>query len=460
MTGSVTSGSGNVFLVALRRWPIALLVAVGVSLGAFAAAQSPPSTYRATAVVSFLPKAEYQADLVRLSLPRYQAFAASTDQIDAVSDELDLPRKEVREAVEVTIPAESPNIEIAVTTTSAKRSAAIANELAELTVSFAEKDGVTRAASLQKALPPSAPSGPDRLMVTAAGILAGVALGLAVAFLLEWRRPRIRSTRDLEVLAGDLRVEVVPRNSVIATPAPLGDPSVALAAIRLGHSMTELGVGDTDESAATIAVVASRARSGTSSVATLIAAAMERDGRSVVLLDLSTRPRSSRLLPARPEPEVDEEAHAGASTVAAASETAPVRTGPSGSATRRPTDQPSKDRDPEPPGRNEDGTVELVRWHTLAKGTEITSASLAEQLRLLAKRADVIIVDCPPVESGELPVIVAGVVSMLAVVVPRGSMAREALRTLELARHACRGPVIVIGNAFAAWRSDHRSLLS
>lgn len=446
MASNVTSGPGNVFLVALRRWPIALLVAVGVSVGAYAAAQSPPSTYRATSIVSFLPKAEFQADLVRLSLPRYQAFAASTDQIDAVSDDLDLPRKEVRDAVEVTIPAESPNIEIAVTTTSAKNSAAIANQLSELTVAFAEEDGVARAAELQKALPPSAPSGPNRMMVTVAGILAGVALGLAVAFLVEWRRPRIRSIRDLEAVAGDCRIEVVPRNSVIATVTPMSNPSMALAAIRLGHSMTELGVGDTEESAATIAVIASRAGAGTSSVAALIAAAMERDGRSVVLLDLSPRPRSSRLLPPTPELEAADR------QVEPSTPTTPA--GPSGSVVARTGQKSSKSEDDASPDRDKGGTVELVRWHSIAKRTEITTGSLAEQLRLLGKRADVIIVDCPPVESGELAVIVAGVVSMLAVVVPRGSLTREAQRTFELAQHACRGPLVLIGNAFTDRRTE------
>lgn len=436
MPGGARSGSDNPFVVAMRRWPVALLIAVGVTTGSYIAAQSPPSTYRAVSVVSFLPTQQYQADLVRLSLPRYQAYAASTDRITQVSKELDLSRKEVRDAVEVTIPAESPNIEIAVTTTSAKKSAAIANQLAELTVEFAKDDEVVKAAQLQIAEPPTTPSGPDRTLIVAAGVLAGIALGLLVAYLLEWSRPRIRSSRDLEVLARENRVELVPRNSAVATHTPLSDPSVALAAIRLGHSMSELGVGDTEESAATIAVFASRSGAGTSSVVGLIAAAMQREGRSVVVLDLSPRPRTSRLLTPSAEAAVPETTPEGAVKGKAG------KSGPG-----------------EQPAMREPGSIETVRWKAVAKrNTEITTASLGEQLRFLCKTSDVVIVDCPPVESGELPVIVAGAVSMLAVVVPRGSSARDARRTLELGRHACRGPVLVIGNSFADAPTDHRSV--
>ena len=442
MPGSARSGSENPFLLALRRWPIALLIAVGVTTGAYVAAQSPPSTYRAVSIVSFLPTQQYQADLVRLSLPRYQAFAASTDRVALVADELDLPRREVRDAVEVTVPAESPNIEIAVTTHSARQSATIANRLAELTVAFAENDGVVTAASLQKAEPPTSPSGPDRTLLVAGGLLSCIALGLAVAFLLEWRRPRIRTSRDLEAIADGRRVELVPRNPVVSTESPLQDPAVALAAIRLGHSMSELGVGDTDESAATVAVVASRSGAGTSVTVGLMAAAMQRDGRSVVVLDLSSRPRVSSVVP-RPAASTDEDDHDDQDDDADAGEPTPSKDR-RGSA--RASDDPGDGGAAEE--RSAVGSVEVVRWRGIAKRTEVTTGALGEQLRRLGKRADVVIVDCPPVESGEMAVIVAGVVSMLAVVVPRRSSARRARRTLELAFHACRGPVLVIGNGF------------
>jgi len=456
MPGSARSGSDNPFLLALRRWPIALLIAVGVTTGAYVAAQSPPSTYRAVSIVSFLPTQQYQADLVRLSLPRYQAFAASTDRVALVADELDLPRREVRDAVEVTVPAESPNIEIAVTTHSARQSATIANRLAELTVAFAENDGVVTAASLQKAEPPTSPSGPDRTLLVAAGLVAGIALGLAVAFLLEWRRPRIRTSRDLEAIADGRRVELVPRNPVVSTESPLQDPAVALAAIRLGHSMSELGVGDTEESAATVAVVASRSGAGTSVTVGLMAAAMQRDGRSVVVLDLSSRPRVSSVVP-RPAASTDEDDHDDQDDEADAGEPTPSkdRRGPAraGDAPARTLRKVGAGDDPGDGGPAEErsavGSVEVVRWRGIAKRTEVTTGALGEQLRRLGKRADVVIVDCPPVESGEMAVIVAGVVSMLAVVVPRRSSARRARRTLELAFHACRGPVLVIGNGFA-----------
>lgn len=425
----------NPLLVALRRWPVVVLTTLGVGLGAFAVAQSPPSTYEAVAVVSFLPVREYQADLLRLTLPRYQAYASSTDRIRQVADELDLPERTVRDAVEVRIPAESPNITITVTTTSPRRSAAIANRLAELTESFADADGVLRSANLQRAQPAREPSGPPRNLITVAGLLAGLAMGGVLAYLLEVRRPRLRRRTDLESIASGRRVEVVPHHRSIDT-FPMKDPSLALAAIRLGHSVTEMGVGETDGSSPTVAVVAPTARAGSTAVARLLAHAAVRDGRSVAILELA----DALVVP----------------PTTAADDDAATRESDAESDDRVESSDDAEDSDleePESPPFSRDGErsdpIRSIRWTDISGGAIVTTDALREHLVALAKEADVVVVDVPPADSGEVAVISLGAVSMAAVVVRRGGSTDDAAMTLDLADRACPGPVILVGNGFS-----------
>jgi hypothetical protein len=457
----------NPLLVALRRWPVVVLTTLGVGLGAFAVAQSPPSTYEAVAVVSFLPVREYQADLLRLTLPRYQAYASSTDRLRQVADELGLDERKVRDAVEVRIPAESPNITITVTTTSPRQSAAIANRLAELTESFADADGVLRSANLQRAQPAREPSGPPRTLITAAGLLAGLAMGGVLAYLIEARRPRVRTRVDLEAIAAGRRVEIVPDNASIDT-SPMEDPELALAAIRLGHSLTEMGVGETEGAEPTVAVVAPTVRAGATSIARLLAHAVVRDGRSVTILELSDalvapRPAAVGAGEGVPRAESDDEPDGGAEPTAETEE--PETEEPETEEleteeleTEEPETEEPETEEPETEEPETDRSfvvgdraepIRLLRWADISGGATVTTDALREHMVALAKEADVVVVDVPPPDAGEVAVIALGAVSMTAVVVPRRGSMSAAVMTLELADRACPGPVILVGNRFA-----------
>jgi hypothetical protein len=467
----------NPLLVALRRWPVVVLTTLGVGLGAFAVAQSPPSTYEAVAVVSFLPVREYQADLLRLTLPRYQAYASSTDRLRQVADELGLDERKVRDAVEVRIPAESPNITITVTTTSPRQSAAIANRLAELTESFADADGVLRSANLQRAQPAREPSGPPRTLITAAGLLAGLAMGGVLAYLIEARRPRVRTRVDLEAIAAGRRVEIVPDNASIDA-SPMEDPELALAAIRLGHSLTEMGVGETEGAEPTVAVVAPTVRAGATSIARLLAHAVVRDGRSVTILELSDalvapRPAAVGAGEGVPRAESDDEPDGGAEPTAETEEPETEEPETEEPETEEPETEEPETEEPEieepeieepqieEPEIEEPETdrsfvvgdraepIRLLRWADISGGATVTTDALREHMVALAKEADVVVVDVPPPDAGEVAVIALGAVSMTAVVVPRRGSMSAAVMTLELADRACPGPVILVGNRFA-----------
>jgi capsular polysaccharide biosynthesis protein/Mrp family chromosome partitioning ATPase len=410
----------------LRHWWLVVLVTLAVTVGTVVAASLPPSTYQAVSVVSFLPVKEYQADLLRLTLPRYQAYASSTDQIDVVAKELGLDKQVVRDAVSVEIPAESPNITITATTTSPARSAAIANRLAELTSDFSAADGVVRPADIQKATEPTSPSGPPRMLLSLAGFLIGLALGVAAALVLERLRPAIRNRSDLERVTDGRPLTTVPAAASMRTDpfAAAADGGVGAAARRVRSSVNRLAASKGAELPLVIVVTGAELKAGASSVARLLAGSYARDERAVVVLDtdLDARPGTE---PPPVVPTRDRTGDSGGPAVPAAPATVEA-----GLATST---------------RVEAGGVEVIRWTDRVAGP-VTRTALRQQLATLQDR--VVVVDALPVSVDDAAQVASELADVTVLVVLQRSRERFVTTALDELGSIARGKVLVVGNKF------------
>jgi len=94
-------------------------------------------------------------------------------------------------------------VTLSVTGSSAQSVAIIANELARTTDSVAKEIMDVRSVNvIDKALEPSTPSGPPRLMYTLVAFLAGIVLAIAYIILKDLLDTRVRDASEIEQLLG------------------------------------------------------------------------------------------------------------------------------------------------------------------------------------------------------------------------------------------------------------------
>jgi capsular polysaccharide biosynthesis protein len=181
---------------ALRRfWWVALLVVVPLVGGAGLYASSLPDEYEVQSVVAFVPRdrPETGADLVELLLPKYAVYARSDQTLRRVAGRLDEDPEEVRESLHAVVPPDTAQLELTVDLGDARRSARLANALAEDVVRFARSDPVLAAAAITDAVPPEDPTGPNRLALVGAGALVALVAGLFAALVAHRRRAAVVS---------------------------------------------------------------------------------------------------------------------------------------------------------------------------------------------------------------------------------------------------------------------------
>jgi capsular polysaccharide biosynthesis protein/Mrp family chromosome partitioning ATPase len=134
---------------------------------------------------------------------------------------------------------------------------------------------------LTAATPPTAPSSPKPLLDLPSGLLAGLLIGLVLAFAIDRRDDRIHSARDVERFLG-LPVLFSMRHKRLARVSALAPPWT-----EAGHAFTELaeavgaGLGDGNH---IVAVVASSPGESGSIVAANLAAALARTRADVLLV--------------------------------------------------------------------------------------------------------------------------------------------------------------------------------
>ena len=170
-----------------HRFLVFLGVAVGVAAAVIATVVLTPSRYDATSIVGLAPStsANVASDAVRLATAQLSAGASDGVRLAAVEKAAGvpaggLPANNVR-AEQV---PDTGLIQLVVSDRNPQTAAVLANALASNLAASADprqlRGEVVRAANT-----PTAPSSPTRGLYTAAGVFAGVGVGLVLIYVLE-----------------------------------------------------------------------------------------------------------------------------------------------------------------------------------------------------------------------------------------------------------------------------------
>ena len=280
--------------VVRHRWLLLLLVFVPISAGVAAYAQSLPTTYQSIAVLTFTPKprAQIGGDTLRLVLPKYVVFAASTGELIKASARFGVSRSDLEQNTEVSVPAETANLRIAVTLENPRLAQRVAALLARDTLDRSKSDPLLTAQSVQRADVPNGPAGPNRNLYRIAGLLAGLVLGLGAVTLAEGLGPRILSAPEAAAFAGFDLWATVPafsnrKRNVLADREVSGPlRSVRNHLVRRWKSTPSDAGARAGERSGRVVVITSPARGqGTTTIATLLTQSMSAAGHRVLAVD-------------------------------------------------------------------------------------------------------------------------------------------------------------------------------
>ncbi len=270
---------------ALRwRWPVLLGAAVvGLLAGSLVAALRPQG-YEATAVTAIVPARANTfpgADYVSLAAPSFIAFATSPTKIQDIALRTGVDVEDLRSSLQTNLQGTSNTITVTTRVDSPAAAAQAANSIAYEMTRFRDGDTLLRAVVVAPATPPDAPRAGAVGLLRAAGLLGGIAAGLALVWMLERRRPHVTDAADIELATGGDVLGVVPRSASLRHGHEEGpDDAMVEAAGRL--LVTEL-LARLPAGRGVVLVTAARRGAGTTTVAGTLASAVAWAGRKVML---------------------------------------------------------------------------------------------------------------------------------------------------------------------------------
>lgn len=273
-----------------RRWPLALLVAVPLFAGAVAYAESLPSTYSSTTVVTLTPRPDVDVggDVLRVVVPKYVAYLDSRAVREAVAAETGAGASAVRNGVDVSVAPETANLEIVAELSSPEQAAAVAGELAAAAVTLSRGDRLLEADVLVPAVAVEKPSGPPRRLIEAGALLLALLAGVTLALVVDRSQPRLSTERQLSTSTGLRTLAALPRSRRLRQPPveALHDPRVSAA---VGRLLVQLDTESRLEPVRVLAVTSPAAGDGKTTVAAALATGLARLDARVLLLDADLR---------------------------------------------------------------------------------------------------------------------------------------------------------------------------
>ncbi len=191
----------------LNRWYLIVLsVVIILSAVSFYAFGMLNDVYTANTSMIVLVQNDMQSDAINFQLGQrlvdtYTELATSDQVISRVLNELNLPYSEsrVRSMMSVSGVRDTIVIKLSVTTSNPSEAAAIANTLTRVMQEVsAQYEGFDSIEILDVARVPSSPSGPNRPLYLAIGLVLGLMIGVFSVFAIEFFDRSIKTTKDIE----------------------------------------------------------------------------------------------------------------------------------------------------------------------------------------------------------------------------------------------------------------------
>ena len=279
-------GGLSTFLRAIRwRWKLILAVVIPTSLlGVGYVALLPPSS-TAVSVVSLVPQQPDVAfgDLVNITTSRYAVAMTSTPRLQQVSDATGVGVQDLQTSVNVEVNPVDANMRISASAETDQQALAIADAVADSAVIAGGDNQLLTVQKIAPAAlqPPPITSSPTLLRLVL--ILAGIALGSWVAFLMERLRPRIVDEADAERVSGVPTLGTISRSSSQADLTAMldaEDSSAQARMMRTGLRAAESSGGPFD-----LAVTGVDAGIGVATTAYLVSRSLASVGSQVLLID-------------------------------------------------------------------------------------------------------------------------------------------------------------------------------
>lgn len=296
------------YLAALRKhWLVVAVLAVLGFGAAYAWSQTLPPSYRTTSSVYVtVPQTTSVGELVQgstyaqASIESYAQLATKPYVLDPVIDRLDLDTdaRSLARSVTATSPLNSKILEISAVAGDPDKAAAIANAVSSqlaTAVEDLEGEGADGAPNVEitlvaQAAPPSYAFSPNTRLNAATGLAAGLVLGVVLALARTVLDTRVRSLRDVRRVTGTavlstVRFDRKRRKAPLAmVDDPFGDRAEAYRKLRT--NLRFLTVAGPSRS---MVVTSSLPTEGKSTAAINLAIAMAEGGARVVLVDADLR---------------------------------------------------------------------------------------------------------------------------------------------------------------------------
>ncbi|HEY4388388.1 MAG TPA: polysaccharide biosynthesis tyrosine autokinase, partial [Ktedonobacteraceae bacterium] len=204
-----------------------------------------------------------------------------------------LSEKDLASEVTATVTSGTQLLNINVMDTSPSRAASLANDIAAslikqqtLLIQPSPTDG-NFLVVVNAAHPASAPSRPNKLLNTGAGLVIGLLLGMLLAILVEWFDPRVRSSEAVTSLVSWPilgNIGQAEPGKAVSIPAGYNSNTDAYSTLR-----TNVGFASKARSAHIFVVTSAMPGEGKSVVAANLAMSMARAGKKTLLIDANLR---------------------------------------------------------------------------------------------------------------------------------------------------------------------------
>lgn len=164
--------------------PLLALAVFALTLaGALYYAAEQPSQYTGTAVVQFSPKPTKNGgvvggETVASAAAGYVAYLGAPLTIQTAADAVGVSSADLKDGLVVTLLPATTTVSISYTSTDPPTAVRGANAMADSAVGRAANDPLVSAVVLARAAEPKNPSGPQRLVLAAAGLMLAILLGL------------------------------------------------------------------------------------------------------------------------------------------------------------------------------------------------------------------------------------------------------------------------------------------